>query len=111
MDQEDDNQVAQWGHFWLVHTSTVELLLNNADALHLDMLTSKNNDGKTGFQQAQHRNKTAVVELIKAKRPSIAVQISYVMYITMKYSDKKLMYKSTHLSHFDILVVIQVPGA
>ena len=74
MDQEDDSQVAQWGHFWLVHTSTVELLLNNADALHLDMLTSKNNDGKTAcFQQAQHRNKTAVVELIKAKRPSIAV--------------------------------------
>ena len=110
MDQEDDSQVAQWGHFWLVHTSTVELLLNNADALHLD-LTSKGYNGKTGFQQAQYNNKTAVVELIKAKRPSIAVQISYVMYITMKYSDKKLMYKSTHLPHFDILVVIQVPGA
>ena len=63
---------AQWGHFWLVHTSTVELLLNNADALHLD-LTSKGYDGKTAFQQAQFKNETAVVELIKAKRPSIAV--------------------------------------
>ena len=78
--QEDDSQVAQWGHFWLVHTSTVELLLNNADALHLD-LTSKGYNGKTAFQQAQNRNKTAVVELIKAKRPSIAVQISYVIRI------------------------------
>ena len=116
--QEDDSQVAQWGHFWLVHTSTVELLLNNADALHLDLnsknnigntgfhlaclngqtstvelllnnadalhldqLTSKGYNGKTAFQQAQFKNKTAVVELIKAKRPSIAVQISYVIRI------------------------------
>ena len=71
--QEDDSQVAQWGHFWLVHTSTVELLLNNADALHLDSLTSKGYNGKTAFQQAQFKNETAVVELIKAKRPSIAV--------------------------------------
>ena len=72
MDQEDDNQVAQWGHFWLVHTSTVELLLNNADALHLD-LTLEGFLGKTGFRQAQSERQTAVVELIKAKRPSIAV--------------------------------------
>ena len=53
-------------------TSIVELMLDKADALQLD-LTAKNSDGKTGFQVAQSRGCTAVVKLIKAKRPSIAV--------------------------------------
>lgn len=52
-------------------TSIVELMLDKADALQLD-LTAKDSDG-TGFQNAQKRGKTAVVNLIKAKRPSIAV--------------------------------------
>ena len=38
------------GFHWACYfgqTSTVELLLNNADALHLDKLNSKNSDGDT----------------------------------------------------------------
>ena len=53
-------------------TSIVELMLDKADALQLD-LTAKDNAGRTGFQRAQSQGKTAVVNLIKAKRPSIAV--------------------------------------
>ena len=52
-------------------TSIVELMLDKADALQLD-LTAKDSDG-TGFQNAQRERHTAVVNLIKAKRPSIAV--------------------------------------
>ena len=50
----------------------MELMLDKADALQLD-LTAKNSDGQTGFQVAQSEGRTAVVNLIKAKRPSIAV--------------------------------------
>ena len=53
---------------WYDKTSIVELMLDKADALQLD-LTAKDNAGKTGFQQGE----AAVRNLIKAKRPSIAV--------------------------------------
>ena len=56
------------------HTSIVELLLNNADALHLDLIAKTFWLGKTGFQEAQSKGHSDVVELIRAKRPSIAKQ-------------------------------------
>ena len=56
------------------HTSIVELLLNNADALHLDLIAKTFWLGKTGFQEAQSKGHSDVVELIRAKRPSIAEQ-------------------------------------
>ena len=54
-------------------TSIVELMLDKADALQLDLTAKDSSAGKTGFQNAQRKRKTAVVNLIKAKRPSIAV--------------------------------------
>jgi ankyrin repeat protein len=47
----------------LGQTSTVELLLNNADALHLE-LNSKNNAGNTGFHHACYKGQKITVELL-----------------------------------------------
>ena len=51
------------GFHWACYfgqTSTVELLLNNADALNLE-LNSKNNDGETGFHWACSEGETSTV--------------------------------------------------
>ena len=50
----------------------VEIMIDNSKTFGLD-LTLKNNDGKTAFQLAQQYQQTDIINLIKRKMPSIAV--------------------------------------
>jgi len=73
--KSDDGSTAFiWACFY-GRTSIVEMMLDKADALQLDLI-AKESDGQTGFQNAEERGHTDVVNLIKAKRPNIAVSQS-----------------------------------
>ena len=69
-----DNKSGQTGfHFSCAwgKASIVDMLITNAEAFNID-LTSKDKNGKTGFQIAQDRNRNDVANLIKTRIPYIA---------------------------------------
>ena len=51
--------------------ATVNVILDNSELFGLD-LTLKDKNGDTGFQIAERHEKTAIINLIKRKMPSIA---------------------------------------
>ena len=49
-------------------------MIDNFELFGLDLITLKDNQGRTGFQLAQLSQRTDMINLIKRKMPSIAYQ-------------------------------------